>query len=55
MSTLPVQAPSLPKFWSLTVAALSRVAAVAVGLLDSIAEAHHLAEEAQKRYPFFIR
>jgi hypothetical protein len=52
MSTLSIQAPSSPKLWALSYAAFKRTGTFVLKLIDSIAEARRLAEEAQQRYPF---
>jgi hypothetical protein len=52
MSTLPVQAPRVSKFWSLPYTALLAAGDFLVKFADSVAEARRLAEEAHKRPPF---
>ncbi len=50
MSTLPMQAPSVPHIWPLT--GFGRVVAVLATALEVIAEAQQQARAAHKRYPF---
>jgi hypothetical protein len=52
MSTLSIQAPSPSKLWALPYAALKHTGTFVLKLVDSLAEAQRLAEEAQRRYPF---
>lgn len=52
MSTLPMRAPAQSKIWSLPSTVLARAAAITLTIIDVYTEAQHLAQEAQKRYPY---
>jgi hypothetical protein len=54
MTTLPVQAPSTPKILLWPRAALSRMLALALDLIDVLLEAQREARAAEKRYPFTV-
>jgi len=52
MTTLPLRAPYQPTVWSHITHFASRVASIAVAVLETYSEAQRQSRELEKRYPF---